>query len=115
MFFQKSPKMVQYQSVQQTSIAQEFVVQMPAEGNISLIQPAEIVNCAPIVHTVSPVQSNGYVQNIDSTTSLYIFAPSPLTIQIPSNESTMPSVEIPMETDFTSMVSELQTNISKMP
>lgn len=95
------------------------MVQVPVQGNFSVMQQAEIVNCAPIVHTMPPVQNNGYVQNIDPSTSLYIISQAPLTIQIP-NESTMhpaaavsaaTAIEVPMETNVTNMVSEFKIRL----
>lgn len=97
------------QSFEQTNIAEEYVVQLPfhSANTVSVVQPAELLNGTPIVHSM-PVQSDGFVQNIDPATSLYIYAPAPFTIQIPSNETTMQPtvVEIPLQNDsVTNMVS----------
>lgn len=95
------------------------MVQVPVQGNFSVMHQAEIVNCAPIVHTIPPDQNNGYVQNVDPSTSLYIIAQAPLTIQIP-NENTMhphaatstaTAIEVPMETNVTNMVSEFKIRL----
>lgn len=87
------------------SIAEEYVFQVPIEGaNISVIQPGmaeQIVNYAPIVHTIPAGQTETIVQNVDPTTPLYIVTPAttPVTIQIPANQNPIPShvIEIPMQ------------------
>lgn len=113
-FIQPVQRAVQYHSVEQMSIAEEYVFQVPIEGaNISVIQPGmaeQIVNYAPIVHTIPAGQTETIVQNVDPTTPLYIVTPAaaPVTIQIPANQSPIPPhvIEIPMQTNQPHEVSE---------
>lgn len=70
----------------------------------------QIVNYSPIVHTLPAGQAETVVQNVDSSTPLYIFttqAGAPVTIQIPSNEHPIPPhvIGIPLQPTEPSEVS----------
>lgn len=100
------------------SIAEEYVFQVPLEGaNISMIQPGmaeQIVNYGPVVHTIPAGQTETIVQNVDTTTPLYILTPAaaPVTIQIPANQNQNQNqiphhlVEMPMQPNQSNEVSE---------
>lgn len=68
----------------------------------------QIINYTPMAHTVQTEATETFVQNIDSTTPVYIF--TPVTIQIPSNESPIPPpvIELPLQNDVPTEVSEFQ-------
>lgn len=91
------------------NIGEDFIFQIPIDGNISIVQPTigeHIFNYTPITHTVQTDVAETFVQNIDSTTPLYIVGP--VSIQIPSNENTIPPpvIEVPSQNGITNEVSE---------
>lgn len=104
-FFQH--KTIHYQSIEHTSIAEEYVFQVPA--NISVMQSVmadQMMNYAPILHTG---QAETIIQNVDLSAPVYIITPSaPVTIGIPTNENTIPAsvIEIPLSNDMANEVSD---------
>lgn len=110
-FFGDIPKTFEYQTLEHTTIAEEYIFQMPIQGtSISVMQPAMADQITPIIHTVSAGQTDCFAQNIDGSTPLYIFTPvTPVTIQIPMNENTLPTtlVEIPVQNEITTDVSNI--------
>lgn len=79
--------------------------------NLAVVQPAmgdQVMDYTPIMHAG---QTETIIQNVDMTAPVYIFTPgtTPVTIQIPTNDNTMPPsvIEIPMQTDIVNEVSEI--------
>lgn len=110
-FFGNIPKAFQYQTLEHTTIAEEYIFQVPVQGaSISMMQPSMADQITPIIHTVSAGQTDCFAQNIDGSTPLYIFTPvTPVTIQIPMNENTLPTtlVEMHAQNEITTDVSNI--------